>query len=43
MIKKEYVLHKQILNQPANYGLVLKKVHGVINLNKKLNENRFSI
>ena len=33
--KKEYVLHIRNLNQALNHRLVLKKVHRVIQLNKK--------
>ena len=33
--KKEYALHIRNLNQALNHRLVLKKVHRVIQLNKK--------
>ena len=33
--KTEYVIHMRNLKQALNHGLVLKKVHRVINFNKK--------
>ena len=32
--KTEYVIHKQILKQALNYGLVFKKLHRVIKFNQ---------
>ena len=33
--KEEYVRHTRNLRHPSNHGLVLKKVHRVINFNQK--------
>ena len=33
--KYEYVIHIRNLKQALNHGLILKKVHGVIKINKK--------
>ena len=33
--KKEYVVHIRTLKQPLNHGLMLKKVHTVIQFNEK--------
>ena len=35
MIKKKYVPHIRSLKQPLNHGLILKKVHRVIQFNQK--------
>ena len=33
--KTQYVIHKRILKQASNHGLVLTKVHRVIKFNQK--------
>ena len=33
--KKNYVVHIRALKQASNYGLMLKKVHNVIEFNQK--------
>ena len=33
--KKEYAIHIRALKQPLNHGLILKKVHRVIQFNQK--------
>ena len=35
IIKKEYVVHIRTLKQPLNHGLMLKKVHTVVQFNEK--------
>ena len=35
MIKKDYIVHKRSLKRALNNGLIIKKVHRVIQFNQK--------
>ena len=40
--KKEYVLHKSALKQVLNHGLILKKIHKVIEFKQRAWMKRYS-